>query len=1400
MPFVAPADTVVSSATAPVAAPAPAPQNSASAPQSGGFVAPVGTIVASPNASSVESDVDNKNFEPAALVQSHFQDFQNPNTITPADQDALTHAAQVAQERDATGRGPSLLSSIPGAIKDLPSMGASLVKGAVNAGNLAIDAAANYPSGVLRKVLIGNDADAQQMMAQGKADALGLVSANEVGSMPLIAKAVLNNQRFKEDLAAQQAGIKPNLQTYRERLLEDAAIGDQTQQSLQGKSPLMNTSFADLQAQGAQTPTPAQVADASSVVNVGTPLSVLGGAGASALGKVLSKVTPEAIGGFVASQSGPATGAIAQRGAQAIADAAGKAASSIPSIPSKLVGGAAVAAGTLGKAGQAVAASPALQALTRLAQTPALLHGIATLNPVSTEAAALGMAYAPRALQSLADFTGPEQAVQFGKGLIRDGFGIPAPQGVVARTAAGLVRPAVLGAAGGAAGTLPFLPGSTPDEQAHMLAGGAALGAAGGLGSHVTGNLMDAYFQAQNDPTLKGVLPTTSAPYGTNPALDAAHAQAMQGLSADKQADINRARNLMTGSHELYVLPKDQFVQAAGQDSSGVHLDGNKVLLNQNTVALGHELGHSIEADMQQNDPARLASLYANINPDEMGPFVERYNEKLLKDNPNAEPLTENSPEAKSEYLAEQVQKALQGKPLSQLGAKDRFGTVLTQGLGRFIERVTGSPLTEERSANLGAKPSFASDKLIRDYLDQKARNTSQPTENYGNTQGTAQESEAGTPPEPAGQQNPPDVAASVAARVQQSDQEALAAVRKATGKNLYTFPANSEVLAFQHALGSAADLMADGELSSPMALEKYLGAHLSDSPVWKSLSPGEKSAMADAVIDRPGEVHSMFEPGGAAVQAPAKAPALATVNGNSRRPAATALSEAQATPQVAAPSGLMKVPARTGVPNIRVGKGRAPTEEFERFNENDFHREPVAPGLRPGTRRTIGEGGLPVEEPQDYLVGAAFDRTNPKENAMLDQMAKNSGDAPRYLKMTHAVEEAIKNGENLSIGHLSAPSENVASPTKAERGQAQKEANVGLSVRKPVEKSLAPTGILVRPNKEEAVFTKESVQNAKARAKAYYLKASTNRSLKPAFGQLKDALAAIADIAKKRGNGEPAGDYEYRQAAEVDKFLDKEEKPVAYVTGYSPDKVIANAHNLAKAFTESDLLKDPSNKTIHAYLTGKDVATDLYNGNQNALHGYRRDGKTFLGANGEDVNAAWRDPHYNPVSIDDWKVQVLNVLEGGPSGSHFPEANANAATAGRPPVPDKDTGANPFLNKLKGLKKDLKLTSNGKTVAGVENILDSAQETVRMDRITRHYSSSPITVPPSSYSQRAAAFLPKGEEEKASDPYDRDRFGIAPSEQKKKIQPPDKQLLQKLSALSGFGMDAPFQGPSRRR
>lgn len=322
-----------------------------------------------------------------------------------------------------------------------------------------------------------------------------------------------------------------------------------------------------------------------------------------------------------------------------------------------------------------------------------------------------------------------------------------------------------------------------------------------------------------------------------------------------------------------------------------------------------------------------------------------------------------------------------------------------------------------------------------------------------------------------------------------------------------------------------------------------------------------------------------------------------------------------------------------------------------------------------------------PVKQP--YLIGRGLNRRNPEEMAVLNRAAKQSGNPEAYTNKVAEIEGHINSGQYLDIDYNSAENSSSGVPSALERREAQTAAEKGTGSRKIAQKFIIPENI------------------------------------------------------RETQGGELT------------------------LQGYSIDKVLANnkktveaLNNAQRTLGDSDPSIQEQLSRVNDYLSGEDWKMDLRSKNENNTNGYRSDGQIFLepvlDAEGNitgarDANALTRNPNYNPIQIDDWKIQALNLMEGGPSKTYFQEAQVNIPGTGRA-VNLPMESANPLLQTLDRLGDSFYVDRGGKKISGVKNVIEPASETLRIDRID---SIKPITknlqVSPGSYKQRAAGFIPNG-------------------------------------------------------
>jgi hypothetical protein len=911
------------------------------------------------------------------------------------------------------------------------------------------------------------------------------------------------------------------------------------------------------------------------------------------------------------------------------------------------------------------------------------------------------------------------------------------------------IQPELAGTAGGLAFSAPFLfAADSPEEAGQIAFGGAGMGAIGGFQERPT-LAMDAYFNAGKNPKLKGTLSDEPFSYGRDKQLDAMHDQAIGSLTPEKRSEINRARDLLRGKSEVYVLSKEEFIKRFGGDQAGVVSKDGNIYMNSDSAQLGHEVGHVIINDIRQNDPAAYARLLRVAETVNLGEFKKRYEAELQKGGTKKELAIEDMIE---EFLAEQAQLSANGKSLAQLGGKDSLGRIFTGAMGRFLERVSwGLPVGVQTTSpgnvsNLGVAPSFVAEKVLRGWMDKRAKEI--PGKRPPPLPGDVAKPLAAIDPTKPAPVDPYQFAAVFRSNLYDIEEAQRKEDSQLLGRRLAQPSSTTDLIRVAGATNDLGEALISGKVKTPEEALDFLEASLRDSPSWQELSPEQKNAIVDFTIDNPEQVFDYFATNPKTKPTPESTPEeMIKALGGQPVPRAEPLRTVQA-PEPAKPQPLG---------NIRVDVGTTAKASVDPFMRTG-RVSPVAPlgatggepvvGLRPAMRRRVNAERQVVNEPGTGLVGRAIDQNNPKEVALQDAAAKDSPNPEKFVENLRGVEQAIASGQEISTRYESSANEISGSPTNKERGLAQDQSNYGLVSREGVQKTITPKSFTVLES-AEPVFTPESVNAAKVRLEEFWNKAQKKgggikaNSRAKLFGSLEEAQQAAEAIAAARAKGEPVEYYSLDQTKLIHDMYDKKPTTRVLVNGYSQDKVIANAKNLADAIEDSNLTGDPQLGQAFSYLRSGEWARDLVDRNENMAKGYRGDGGIFTNAEGVDINAAFREGR--PVKIPDWKIQILNSLEGGPANNYFPEAVANQTQAGRtlPVDPVRDT-LNPFYARLEQAGDALKLARGADQSVGVGEIIAPASETLRLDRVQGIEGRSPVELPPSSYAQQAAGFSPK--------------------------------------------------------
>lgn len=289
-----------------------------------------------------------------------------------------------------------------------------------------------------------------------------------------------------------------------------------------------------------------------------------------------------------------------------------------------------------------------------------------------------------------------------------------AVESVIGNTVAGAAK----GAGGAAAVTFPLLLGADAKEQESLLGGiglaGAMGGAAGGARSagHIAQNKLTEHIYKRVERAE-----TPESPYyGTDGALDAAHAAEVANLPHGEQTVLNHFRNFLKDSGvEIYALDQDSFTgrvpkaegaaQAKGfftEAGEKISPDGTgqpliRIFLNGGTDAIGHEMFHALESLDPKGASALREAVVASWTPEQKAQFAEQYNTALNGGKPKELwTHTLSDKDIASDVGAEVFSRVLNSTDLSGVDApiQQRAATFLSNVLDKLGVKSEGTGLS----------------------------------------------------------------------------------------------------------------------------------------------------------------------------------------------------------------------------------------------------------------------------------------------------------------------------------------------------------------------------------------------------------------------------------------------------------------------------------------------------------------------------------------------------------------------------------------------------------------------------------------------------------------------------------------------------------------------------------
>ncbi len=295
----------------------------------------------------------------------------------------------------------------------------------------------------------------------------------------------------------------------------------------------------------------------------------------------------------------------------------------------------------------------------------------------------------------------------------------------VAGSAARTVFPVVEGALHGATASVPFLAGAeTPEEASGIVAGGAVFGALGGTAAGLKDVPREAALQAVRARFKQfDAVKQTSEGFGTTPALDVAHDRQIKVVDEKDANQLNHIREVVRKKGiEVYLLPKDVYDKQVGEAEAAAgrtplseyntngYVSGDRIFLNGDMTALGHEVGHAVFQLLAPEARAEfLQTLRDSYTPEQLGQFGKMYTAALKgAENPAA---ASNPDWVLHEVAAEVLSKVINADGLGTV--KPTILRTVADLVGRGLEKLgvrtpeIREPGTSPTASALGVEPGF---------------------------------------------------------------------------------------------------------------------------------------------------------------------------------------------------------------------------------------------------------------------------------------------------------------------------------------------------------------------------------------------------------------------------------------------------------------------------------------------------------------------------------------------------------------------------------------------------------------------------------------------------------------------------------------------------------------------
>ncbi len=547
--------------------------------------------------------VEDKDFSPIDFATQHKDDLLK-------DPQALDKVIDLYRQKDQ--RGTTLGEKGKAIVTGVPKVAGALLGGAKAA---LIKAYKLNPVAIAAREAGGDDSETRKIAGEF-AEIPAAIESGGLGSIDLARRAVRGTKE------AVTSALTP--EEYRERFFNDLGFAEQTAKAARGQGALVE----------------ALGEDAATLKQVGIEMDPEAIQKLSVLADPVNFIPVGAAVGFFSKVGGKIGRTVLARtiNAEQAAKLAGvlNKAREAGAVAKEFTG--AIAGNSTEIAGKALtgAGNMAEKVLSPVANAAAL-GGVITHGITGGLAVASGARYIPKILQMTGG--GLETLGQVVKGA--KPFGPVG--GAIAHVAAGAAK----SGAEAAAISFPLLIGARPEEEEALLGGvGLAAGIrAGGATAKIGGlRVQDRLAKAIFRDVERAPVPD-SPYYGTDGALDAAHAQTFQSLPKPEQTVLNHFRELLRSSGvELYALDQKTFESRVPKVAGAARAKGffteagenaatgqtvARIFLNGDVDGIGHEIFHAVESVDPEGAKQLIDSISKAWKPEEKKAFEAQYNTLL---------------------------------------------------------------------------------------------------------------------------------------------------------------------------------------------------------------------------------------------------------------------------------------------------------------------------------------------------------------------------------------------------------------------------------------------------------------------------------------------------------------------------------------------------------------------------------------------------------------------------------------------------------------------------------------------------------------------------------------------------------------------------------------------------